>query len=71
MHNKVVGWIHEGRSFLRDVQSEAKRVTWLDRRQTAAQTAVALVFVFIIAIYLGLVDLGLSRFVSYILNFGF
>ena len=71
MNNKVMGWIHQGRTFLRDVQSEAKRVTWLDMRQTAAQTAVALVFVFIIAIYLGLVDLALSRAVSYFLNFGF
>ena len=69
--NKVTGWIHDGRAFLRDVQSEAKRVTWLDLRQTAAQTAVALVFVFIIAIYLGLVDLGLSRLIGYILDFGF
>ncbi len=69
--NQVTGWIRQGRSFLRDVQSEAKRVTWLNMRQTAAQTAVALVFVFIIAIYLGLVDLGLSRFVRYFLNFGF
>lgn len=68
--NQVTGWIRQGRAFLRDVQSEAKRVTWLDMRQTAAQTAVALVFVFIIAIYLGLVDLGLSRFVRYFLNFG-
>ncbi len=71
MNSKVMGWIHQGRTFLRDVQSEAKRVTWLDMRQTAAQTAVALVFVFIIAIYLGLVDLALSRAVSYFLNFGF
>ncbi len=71
MNNKVVGWIHQGRSFLRDVQSEAKRVTWLGMRQTAAQTAVALVFVFIIAVYLGFVDLALSRFVRYFLNFGF
>ena len=71
MNNKVMGWIYQGRTFLRDVQSEAKRVTWLDMRQTAAQTAVALVFVFIIAIYLGLVDLALSRAVSYFLNFGF
>lgn len=71
MNNKVMGWVHQGRTFLRDVQSEAKRVTWLGMRQTAAQTAVALVFVFIIAIYLGLVDLALSRAVSYFLNFGF
>ena len=71
MTNKVVGWVHQGRSFLRDVQSEAKRVTWLGMRQTVAQTAVALVFVFIIAVYLGLVDLALSRFVRYFLNFGF
>ncbi len=71
MSEKVLGWFRQGRSFLRDVQSEAKRVTWLGLRQTAVQTVMALVFVFIIAVYLGVVDLALSRFISYFLNFGF
>jgi len=45
-------------------------VTWLDRKQTAAQTVLALIFVFFVAIYLGIVDLALSRFITYFLKFG-
>ena len=70
MAARVFDWFRQGRSFLSDVQGEAKRVTWLGLKHTAAQTAMTLVFVFIIAIYLGLVDLGLSRLINYFLNLG-
>ncbi|MBT3353109.1 MAG: preprotein translocase subunit SecE [Nitrospinaceae bacterium] len=51
-----------------DVQTEAKRVTWPPWKQTAVQTVVALVFVFFIALYLGLVDLALTRVIDYVLS---
>ncbi|MEK6709326.1 MAG: preprotein translocase subunit SecE [Nitrospinota bacterium] len=63
-------WIWQARLFLDDVLAEFKRVTWLDRRQTAAQTVLALIFVFFVAIYLGIVDLALSRVINYFLRFG-
>ena len=66
----MFNWFRQARSFLSDVQGEAKRVTWLGMRHTAAQTAMTLVFVFIIAIYLGLVDLGFSRLINYFLDLG-
>lgn len=61
-------WFRQARAFLQDVQNEAKRVTWLNMKMTLAQTGVALVFVFIVALYLGLVDLGLSRLINYLLK---
>jgi preprotein translocase subunit SecE len=70
MTAKVMDWIRQARLFLLDVQGEAKRVTWLERKQTAAQTVLALIFVFVIALYLGIVDLALSRFINYFLKFG-
>ncbi len=70
MTAKVLDWFRQARTFLQDVQGEARRVTWLNLRQTAAQTVVALIFIFIVAAYLGVVDLALSRFINYFLKFG-
>jgi len=53
--------------FLREVKVELGRVTWPTRKETVGTTAVVLVFVFIIAIFLGVVDMGLSSLVRLIL----
>ncbi|MFO7932426.1 MAG: preprotein translocase subunit SecE [Thermodesulfobacteriota bacterium] len=53
--------------FLREVKAELGRVTWPTRKETIGTTAVVLVFVFIIAGYLGIVDLVLSSLVRLIL----
>jgi preprotein translocase subunit SecE len=49
--------------FFREVRVETKKVTWPSRKETIASTSVVLVTVFIVALYLGLVDLGLSRLI--------
>jgi preprotein translocase subunit SecE len=54
--------------FLRDVRGELRKVTWATRKETLASTAVVIVAVFIISIYLGLVDLGLSKLVGQIIK---
>ncbi len=53
--------------FLREVKIELSKVTWPSRKQTIGSTVVVLVFVFIIAMFLGLVDIGLSSLVRLIL----
>ncbi len=54
----------KGVEFLREVRVEVRKVSWPTRKETVASTAVVLVAVFFIAIYLGLVDLGLSRLIG-------
>lgn len=54
--------------FLREVRVELKKVTWPSRKETIASTSVVLVTVFIVALYLGLVDLGLSRLIRVFLD---
>lgn len=54
--------------FLRDVQSEMRKVTFPSRKETLASTVVVLVVVFLVAVYLGLVDLVLSFVISGILR---
>ena len=54
--------------FLREVRTELKKVTWPSRKDTLSGTVVVLVAVIIIAIFLGIVDSGLSSLVKQLLR---
>jgi preprotein translocase subunit SecE len=52
------------RTFLTDVRVELKKVNWPSRQDTISSTGVVLIVVFIIAFYLGIIDILLSRMVT-------
>ena len=54
--------------FLREVRVELKKVVWPTRKDTVASTSVVVILVIIIAIFLGLVDFGLSKIIKLILG---
>jgi preprotein translocase subunit SecE len=56
------------KQFLREVKTELKKVTWPSRKDTLSGTAVVLVAVFIIALFLGIVDSGLSNLIKELLK---
>jgi len=62
--NKVRGWV----TFLEEVWSELKKVHWPTPKETYAATGVVLVIVGIVALYLGLVDAGLTYLVRAVLG---
>jgi preprotein translocase subunit SecE len=53
--------------FFREVRFELEKVAWPTRKQTLGSTAVVIVFVFILALFLGVVDMGLSSLIRLIL----
>jgi len=53
--------------FFREVKVELTKVTWPSKKQTIGSTAVVIVFVFVIAFFLGIVDIGLSSLIRLIL----
>ncbi len=55
-------------TFLQEVWAELKKVHWPTRKETYAATAVVLVVVGIIAIFLGTVDFALSQIVQVVLR---
>jgi len=71
MFSLITNWFNLAKSFLLDVKAETKRVTWLGLKHTVGQTGVALVFVFFISVYLGVIDIGLSRLINFILNINY
>ena len=58
----------EAVQFVRDVRSELRKVTFPTRKETFASTAVVIVVVFILAMYLGMVDVVLSMVISTLLR---
>ena len=54
--------------FLHDVRSELRKVTFPTRKETLASTTVVIVVVFILAMYLGIVDVVLSMVITSILR---
>ncbi|OGP33550.1 MAG: preprotein translocase subunit SecE [Deltaproteobacteria bacterium GWC2_65_14] len=55
--------------FLKEFKTEMKKVTWPGRKETASSTAVVIVTVMIIVVFLGLVDYALGRIVYSVLNY--
>lgn len=56
------------KQFLREVKTELKKVTWPSRKDALSGTAVVLVAVFVIALFLGVVDSGLSNLIKELLK---
>ena len=54
--------------FLSEVRSEVKKVTWPTKKEAMGGTAVVLVVVFIMALFLGLVDMVLSKIIGVIFS---
>ena len=56
--------IEKAIQFLQDVKNEVKRVTWPTRKEAVGGTGVVLFTVFLIAVFLGIVDTLLSKIVE-------
>ena len=65
---KVKVIIQNVTQFLKDAKVELKKVTWPTPKQTLASTAVVIIIVFIVSIYLGIVDFVLAKLVKFVLG---
>ncbi len=65
---KINDWWQRSLQFFREVRIELKKVTWPSRKETIASTSVVLITVILVAFYLGIVDLGLSRLIKLFLG---
>ena len=68
MKEKVKIVIQKVTQFLKEAKVELKKVTWPTPKQTLASTAVVIIIVFIVAIYLGIVDFVLAKLVKFVLG---
>ncbi len=54
--------------FFHEVMGEFRKVNWPSRQEVARSTVVVMAVVFVIAMYLGAVDVALSRLVGVVLK---
>ncbi|MBI5902923.1 MAG: preprotein translocase subunit SecE [Deltaproteobacteria bacterium] len=60
--------IDKAKQFLNEAKQELKKVTWPTKQQTMTSTWVVLAVTFVLAIFLGLVDLVFSKVIGLILR---
>ena len=56
------------RHFLKEARAELRKVTWPTPKEALASTSVVIVVVIIVSIFLGIVDLGLTRIIRLVLS---
>jgi preprotein translocase subunit SecE len=54
--------------FLQQVKAELQKVTWPTRKETYGSTVVVIVLVLMVAVFLWVVDTGLSAMIQALLN---
>ena len=61
-------FIARAAEFFREVKVELKKVVWPTRKQTTGTTVVVIIFVFVVAVFLGVFDYSLSKLVQVVLT---
>jgi preprotein translocase subunit SecE len=64
----VRDWIRKTTRFLKEVRTEMGKVSWPPRKQVIGSTAVVIVSVFIVSLFLGLVDVILRTVMATVLH---
>jgi preprotein translocase subunit SecE len=55
-------------NFLKDVKAELKKVAWPSKDETIGTTTVVIIFVVLMAIFLGVIDVTLSKIIQFIVG---
>ncbi len=66
--DKIKAIFFQVKQFLKEVKSELKKVTWPTYKGAVASTSVVIVVVIIVSLFLGLVDMGLTRLIRLVLE---
>lgn len=56
------------KEYLEESKGELRKVSWPTRKEAWATSITVLVFVFVMSLFLGLLDLGLTRTIEFILS---
>jgi len=52
-------------SYLKEIRSESKKVVWPGRDYVTAATIIVLIIVFLVAVFIMLIDYGFAKFFAY------
>ncbi|WP_243359163.1 preprotein translocase subunit SecE [Fundidesulfovibrio terrae] len=66
--SSVKGKVEELKEFFELSKVEIKKVTWPTRKETMVTSVAVVVLVVVMTIFLGVVDLGLSKLIEFVLS---
>lgn len=66
---RLLRWPRRLSEYIQELQAEMRRVTWPNRKQVQATTAVVIAAVFAFAGYFAVVDLIFGRLITQIFNY--
>ncbi len=64
----VAAKAQELKVFFEEAQVELKKITWPSRKETYATCVAVMILVVVMSLYLGVVDLGLSKIIEAVLS---
>ena len=67
LNSGVIGWVDKVKSFLIEVRVEFDKITWPSRKEAIALTTAVLAITFFFTAYLGIVDISLTKLVSFLI----
>jgi preprotein translocase subunit SecE len=62
-------WVQNAKQFLHEVRIEMQQATWPDRREIVGTTVIVVIVVFIVGVYLAIVDELSRRTVGWIMRY--
>ncbi len=65
---RIQGWWASTAQFLREVWVELKKVNWPQRKEVMGSTAVVILASFVVAFFLGAVDLVLQKLLALVIR---
>jgi len=65
---KIKEYFSQAVQFLKEARGELRKVTWPAPKDTMASTSVVIVLVLVVSLFLGMVDLGLTRIIRLVLG---
>jgi len=65
---KIVQAVSRVPAFFKEVQQELKKVSWSSRQELLGATWVVIFTTIVLAAYIGLIDFGLSKFLTVFLQ---
>lgn len=65
---RVRGWWNTAAQFLKEVRAEMKKVTWPQRKEIMGSTVVVIAASFLVAFFLGMVDLILQKMLALVIG---
>ena len=66
--NKIRQWYEQISNFLNDVKVEMKKVSWPSRDELVTYTVVVIIVVFILSVYIGIIDKVFGSFLELFLR---